>query len=342
MLKNLLLTKQKQEKIPAWFMRQAGRYLPEYIAVKNDLEKQGKGFFDMCDNPQIAAEITLQPMRRFDIDAAIIFSDILVIPRILGWKVEMLPKQGPVLELFQSLDDVKKLSLNQDLLDKTPNAIKIVKSINSLDLIGFAGAPFTVAMYMLMGGKIDGNKDAKKMIYQQGLLEILMPILIETTKVYLELQIEAGADVIKIFESHCGLLVGNSEYMQKYHIEPVKEIVDHLKNKYPQTPIILFPRGAAEYYESIVNNINIDGIALDESVDFVGMELIKKTGKVIQGNLDNYLLCYGSEKQIFEAVHKILNLVGDYPFIFNLGHGVLQYTDTAKIELVLKILRSLS
>ena len=335
MIKNLLTTKQKQQRTPAWFMRQAGRYLPEYMQIKNTIETKGGGFFEMCDDAKIATEITLQPIKRFNIDAAIVFSDILIVPRALSWKVEMLPKTGPKLDQFINLDDVEKLNINEELLGRTPQAIKMIKSQSSLDLIGFAGAPFTVAMYMLTGGKIDGNKDAKKMLYKEDLLDVLLPIIVETTKVYLSIQIEAGADIIKIFESHCGLLNGNDEFIDKYHIKPVQNIVNFLKNRYPQTPIILFPRGAGEHYEEIASKINVDCIAIDETVGKIGVEKLKKTGKVLQGNLDNYLVCYGTKKQIEYGVDKVLNLMGDYPFIFNLGHGILQHTNPDNINIIL-------
>ncbi len=337
MIQKLLITKQKQHKTPIWFMRQAGRYLPEYMKIKNEVEQNGGNFFTMCDNPEIATEITLQPIKRFtNIDAAIVFSDILIIPRALSWSVEMLSQSGPKLEKFHSMECFNRLNIDEKLLLNTPAAISLIKKQlpKNIDLIGFSGAPFTVAMYMMTGGKIEGNKDAKKMLYNSEILNKLISIIVETTKVYLSMQIESGADVIKIFESHCGLLTGNNEFIDEYHIKPVKQIVDFLKAKYPHIPIILFPRGAGWHYIDIATKINVDCIALDETVGTEMIELLKKTGKVLQGNLDNYLLCYGSKEQILHGLENIVKIMGDHPFIFNLGHGILPNTNPDSINYI--------
>ncbi len=333
---NTLLKKDKNSQPPIWVMRQAGRYLPEYREIRSGVSN----FLEMCYTPKFASEVTLQPIRRFGFDAAIIFSDILVIPDALGVKVEFVKNEGPKLGEFE-LKNLKPNNIKSHL-NPVFEALNIVKS--KLDsetaLIGFSGAPWTLACYMIEGG---GSKNFEKTRqvamrdpqYFSNLIEMLTSSIVE----YLSLQIKAGADVVKLFDSWAGVLP--PEQLRKWVIAPAKKIVLELKKLHPEIPVICFPRGIGLMYEEFSKEVGSQGLALDQNLEknWVRKTLQENLGQVVQGNLDNILLAFGSKEEIEKEVLNILEIFGNQPFIFNLGHGILPQTPIENVEFLMKLIR---
>lgn len=337
---NTLLKKEKFSTPPIWIMRQAGRYLPEYREIRSNVGN----FLDLCYNPKLASEVTLQPIRRFDFDAAIIFSDILVIPDALGIKVEFVKNEGPKLRKISTKEDLKKLKTQNIKKHLQPvfEALTLTKSRldKNKSLIGFSGSPWTLACYMIEGGSsknFDLTKETaiKNEEFFSELIEILTKAIIE----YLLLQIKAGADVVKLFDSWAGILPPTQ--LRKFVIEPAKKIVREIKKLHPQIPIICFPRGIGVMYEEFAAEVDSHGLAVDQnlSVKWIRKNLQEKSDSVIQGNLDNFLLAFGSKKEIEKEVLNIVENLSNRPFIFNLGHGILPETPIENVEMVLKLIR---
>jgi len=333
---NTLLKKEKFSNPPIWIMRQAGRYLPEYREVRSNV----KNFLDLCYNPKLACEVTLQPITRFNFDAAIIFSDILVIPDALGVKVEFVKNEGPKLGSFE-LQNLKIGNIAKHL-SPVFEAVELTKSKLEKDkaLIGFAGSPWTLACYMVEGG---GSKNFEKVRQtarqDEKFFSQLIEILTESVIEYLSLKIKAGADVVKLFDSWAGVLT--PAQLRKWVIEPTKKIVSEIKKRHPQTPIICFPRGIGVNYEEFARSVEPHAIALDQNVEkkWAKKNLQENLGQVVQGNLDNILLAFGSKKEIETEVLEILKTFGDQPFIFNLGHGILPETPIENVDFVLDLVR---
>ncbi len=337
-LVSVLMNKEKFSSPPVWIMRQAGRYLPEYLAVRSDV----KNFLDLCYNPKLAAEVTLQPIRRFDFDAAIIFSDILVIPDALGVKVEFVKNEGPKLGNFE-LKNLKIKNIEKHL-SPVFEALELTKSKLSEDkaLIGFSGAPWTLACYMIEGGGSKNFENARRFAIEKEqefsqLIEILTQSVIE----YLLLQIKAGVDVVKIFDSWAGVLPEGE--LQKWVFNPAKKIIAEIKKNHPEIPVIYFPRGIGVNYEKFAEEVVPHGLALDQTIEknWAKKNLQQKLGQVIQGNMDNFLLAFGKKSEIEKEVVEILESFGDHPFIFNLGHGILPHTPIENVEILLKIIRKI-
>ena len=345
-MKKLLKTIQGEKfKIPPiWMMRQAGRYLPEYRKIR----ASANNFLDLCYNSKLASEITIQPITRFGFDGAILFSDILVIPDALGVKVEFVKNEGPKLQKI--LDEQSLLSLNlnniENHLERVFETIEITKS--KLDkkttLIGFSGSPWTIATYMIEGGGSKNFENVRTLaICNPQFFQKLTDILVESISIYLIKQIEAGVDVIKLFDSWAGILPEGE--FKKWVINPNQRIIENVRKKYPQIPIILFTRGAGVLYQDVAINIankfeNIV-LAIDQNLPKKwAKEILQDKHKVtIQGNLDNILLASGNLEEIEKEVLEISNNFGDKPFIFNLGHGVLPHTPIENVERVLRVLR---
>jgi uroporphyrinogen decarboxylase len=329
---NILSKKEIYKNPPVWIMRQAGRYLPEYREVRSGVSN----FLDLCYNPKLASEVTLQPIRRFGFDAAIIFSDILVIPDALGVKVEFVKNEGPKLGKFE----LNQLNTNNIEKHLTPVFETLSLTRSKLDkdkaLIGFCGAPWTLACYMIEGGGSKNFENVRRFaIEREEEFSKLIEILTKSVIQYLSLQIEAGADIVKIFDSWAGVLPPKE--LQKWVINPTKRIVLEIKNKHPQTPVIAFPRGVGTSYKEYASEVNPSAIALDQNVDRKWVK--ENISCVLQGNLDNFLLAFGSKSEIEKAVLEILENFSDKPFIFNLGHGILPQTPIENVELVLKLIR---
>jgi uroporphyrinogen decarboxylase len=333
---NVLTKKEIQKNPPIWVMRQAGRYLPEY----RELRANAKNFLEFCYSPKQASEVTLQPIKRFDFDAAIIFSDILVIPDALGVKVEFVKNEGPKLGEF----DLKNLKITniKNHLSPVFEALELTKSKLSKDkaLIGFCGAPWTVACYMIEGG---GSKNFEKTrelaLRDEAFFGELIEILTQSSIEYLSLQINAGADVVKIFDSWAGILPPTE--LQKWVINPAKKIVTELKKLHPEIPVICFPRGIGISYEQFAKIVEPQGLALDQTVNKVWAKKVlqQECRQVVQGNLDNFLLAFGSKDQIKKEVLDVLETFSDAPYIFNLGHGILPQTPIENVELMVKLVK---
>jgi len=338
---NIINKKEILPSPPIWIMRQAGRYLPEYRQIRSEVN----GFLDLCYNSKLASEVTLQPIKRFDFDAAIIFSDILVIPDALGLKVDFVKNEGPILQKITNEKDLEKLNTKNIVNHLQPvfENLKLTRAAleKNKTLIGFSGSPFTMACYMIEGGS-SKNFDLvrKTAIKNPQLFAKLIDILTDSVVIYLREQIKSGADVVKLFDSWAGILPEN-EFI-KWVIEPTKKIVTKIREEFPKTPVICFPRGASVLYKNFVQEVAPDVVAVDQNLpkSWIKENLQKDLGVIIQGNLDNQLLAYGSKAEIEKEVREILKTFGNYPFIFNLGHGILPETPIENVELVLKIVRS--
>lgn len=319
---------------PIWFMRQAGRYMPEYALIR----KKMKNFLDLCYNKDNVVEVTLQPIKRFDLDFAIIFSDILVLPDSMGWDVRFEEGIGPVLEQFKSHKDFLKLQSNCDKLNIVYEAISKTKDKlpKTVPLIGFAGSPWTVVSYLLEGRGKHQFVHSKKFIYQnRNLTEELIDLISEKTAIHLINQIKAGADIVQLFDSWSGVLSG-TEY-ERFVIEPTVKIISTVKKVFPDIPVIGFPKGSGFLYEKYINETGIDCVGIDQ---YVPIDLMKKwqSKLVVQGNLDPVLLLT-DKKIIASKVDSILNNISRDNFIFNLGHGILPETPVENVEFLVNYVR---
>lgn len=319
-----------QTTAPFWLMRQAGRYLPEY----RELRKQAGSFLDLCFNPDFAAEVTLQPIRRFDMDAAIVFSDILVIPHALGQKLDFVEGEGPSLGALdiESLSyDAKKLEPVFETLRRVRRALPPEKT-----LIGFAGAPWTVACYMVDGQGDGAFNKTKSFAYKNPeAFDQLIARIVDATVPYLVGQSKAGADVVQLFDSWAGLLP--EPYFTRWVIQPAQEIVQRLQQSVPGLPVIGFPRGAGALYKSYAADVNVHAVGIDTQtpMDWAVREC---PGKCLQGNLDPLLLLEGG-KALEENTLRILRAAQGRPFIFNLGHGIIKETPPDHVAQLARIIR---
>jgi len=323
---------------PVWLMRQAGRHLPEYHEVR---AKAGN-FLDLCYTPELAAEVTLQPVRRYGLDAAIVFSDILVIPHALGQKVEFVEGTGPVLEPVRSLQDLGRLnpSATRAKLDLVYEVVAKVRQRlpDEVGLIGFCGAPWTVATYMVGGGGRAGDRDAAETWAKADVAGFgaLIERLVDASVEYLCGQVAAGADVLQVFDTWAGRLSGDA--FQRWVIEPTEAIVAGVRERHPRVPIIGFPLGAGAAIPAYVAQCGVDGVSCDATVplDFIARELSGRV--VVQGNLEPQLLLAGGLEMERQA-EKILAALSGKPFIFNLGHGVLPQTPPQHVARLVKLVR---
>ena len=308
-----------------WFMRQAGRYLPEF----RDIRSQNQNFINLCLNSELSSKITLQPIKRFNLDSAIIFSDILMVPYALNQKVEFLKNHGPALEEF----NFKKF-LNNDKISFSQKLHPVYKAIQKtrekLDkkksLIGFIGAPWTLLIYMLRA-KVDKNEINYKMIKAKEFeVNLILDKLHDYLCTHIENQVNAGADVIQIFDSWAGLISPSD--LPNFCYIPNLKIVDFCKEK--KIPVICFPKGINRNYKEFNNVVKPNGISLDYDLD---PNWIKEnlSNVVFQGGLDPKVL-FSDEKELLSAAKKYLDIFRDVPYIFNLGHGLLPETDPDKVR----------
>jgi uroporphyrinogen decarboxylase len=322
---------------PIWLMRQAGRYLPEYRALR----RQAKTFLELCYTPALAAEATLQPIRRFDLDAAILFSDILVVADALGWRVSFEQGSGPKLEPLLGGKDVAGLrlaGLEQRLAPVYDALSRVRRSLpGQTALIGFAGAPWTLAAYMVEGGASAEFSAARAFAWRQpDVFGALIDLLSEAVVLHLGAQVEAGADAVQLFDSWAGILP--EPEFEAWCLAPTARIVTRLKARYPGLPVIAFPRGAGARYRDFLAAVPVDGLSLDTTVSLAwARDALPDV--CLQGNLDPAALLAGSEVACREA-RRIIDLLGDRPFIFNLGHGVLPETDPAAVAALVDHVKS--
>ncbi len=321
-----------QTPVPFWLMRQAGRYLPEYRALR----ATAGSFLNLCFNPEFAAEVTLQPIRRFDMDAAILFSDILVIPHALGQKLDFVEGEGPRLGEL----DVAKLSYDADKLSPVYETIRRVRRELAPDkaLIGFAGAPWTVACYMVDGQGGGEFTRTKTYAYKNPeAFDALIAKVVDATVTYLVAQARAGADALQLFDSWSGLLP--EPYFTRWVIKPSQEIRSRVAKECLQVPMIGFPRGAGGLCQRYAEQTGFDGIGLDTQVPLDWAVSNFGKGRCLQGNLDPVLLLTGGAA-LEQGVRNILDAVRGQPFIFNLGHGVIKETPPEHVALLAKTIRS--
>ncbi len=340
MTKKLLrtLAGERTDVPPVWMMRQAGRHLPEYRATR----ARAGDFLALCYTPELAAEVTLQPIRRYDLDAAILFADILLVPNALGLEVRFVEGDGPRLATVTTRADLGALRTPDaihDHLAPVYDTLRIVsgKLPSNTALIGFAGAPWTVATYMIAGKGTPGQGPAHALKTEQpGLFEALIEHLTDTTISYLSAQIEAGAEVVKLFDSWAGSLRG--EDFENYAVEPTRRIVSALKARHPDASVIAFPREAGQRYEGFARRTGVDCVALDNSVDPVwAARHVQKDGPV-QGNLAPHLLVAGGDALIRET-RSILKAFKAGPHVFNLGHGITPDANPDNVHLMIETVR---
>lgn len=333
---------------PVWLMRQAGRYLPEFRAWR---EKES--FLTRCMTPDIATELTLQPIRRYGMDGAILFSDILILPWALGQKLDFIAGEGPVLDPIRKKDDLLKLDLSQ-LLKVTQPVMQALKQIKTAlndknaigyappghtTLLGFAGSPFTVACYMVEGkGSRDFQTTKRIMFEDTAFFDELMVVLVNTTTNMLKEQIASGADAVMLFDSWAGLL--SPFWFRRYVIEPTKKIVSEIKATYPDVPIIGFPRQAGLITVEYARETGLDAIGADTGVDLPFLRKLLPDSVALQGNLDPISLLTGGKIMEDEIKNICLSMKGT-PYIFNLGHGVLPQTAPEHVAHLREVIRQL-
>ena len=324
---------------PIWVMRQAGRYLPEY----RKLRAKAGDFLSLCYNSELAAEVTLQPIERFKLDAAIIFADILLIPQALGSELSFLEGEGPRLSRISNKNDILKLKPANSIhehLAPIYNTVSLVAEQLSpkVALIGFAGAPWTVATYMIAGKGTKDQGPAHKFLKEdKDSFEMLINLLTEATILYLSKQIDAGAEVIKIFDSWAGSLKG--EDFVNYAIIPIKKIITALNKLHPDVPIIAFPREAGLKYIDFANETGANCIAIDHSVDPEWAATNLQIDSCIQGNLNPKHMVTGG-KALLQETTKILDCFSNGPHIFNLGHGITPDGKPENLQLMIDKIRS--
>jgi uroporphyrinogen decarboxylase len=326
---------------PVWLMRQAGRYLPEYRATR----AEAGSFLDLCYRPDLACEVTLQPIRRYGFDAAILFADILLVPHGLGRKLWFATGEGPRLEPLTTAEEVAALAGDPGLHDHlAPVYETVARLVAALPaetaLIGFAGAPWTVATYMIAGRGKDEQAGAKALMREAPeVFAALMARLTDATAAYLIRQIEAGADAVKIFDSWSGALSADPDAFARWSHAPIVAIAERVRAAAPETPIIAFARGATpEQTEALAQEPAIAGVAIDETMDLGFARERLQPHAAVQGNLDPALLRAGGAPMT-EAVARIVAALGDGPFIFNLGHGITPEVDPAHVGELVAALR---
>ena len=320
---------------PMWMMRQAGRYLPEYRALRTD---KG-GFLDLVYDSEAAAEVTIQPLRRFDFDAAILFSDILIVPHAMGQHLQFLAGEGP--HLSPRLADAKLEDLTPvyERFEPVYETVRQVKAALAPEqtMLGFAGSPWTVATYMVNG---EGSKDqnvTRRIAYQDpSRFQILIDALVDVSVDYLAGQIEAGADAVQLFDSWAGSL--SPEQFDRWVVAPNKAIVDKLRVRCPEAVVIGFPKGAGGKLLAYAQGTGVDALGLDETVDPVWANAILPANLPVQGNLDPLALMAGGET-LTKAVNRVLGAFEGRPHVFNLGHGIDKDTPIAHVEAMVKTVR---
>ncbi|MEM9751079.1 MAG: uroporphyrinogen decarboxylase [Pseudomonadota bacterium] len=323
---------------PVWLMRQAGRYLLEYRATR----AEAGSFLDLCYNPELATEVTLQPIRRYGFDAAILFADILLVPQAVGQTLTFEAGEGPVLSPPLDPEGLKSLSLDgmHDQLSPIYETVKLLRERlpHETPLIGFAGAPWTVATYMIAGRGTKAPADLRVNAYRHpGFVEALIELLTEATTAYLVRQIEAGVQAVQLFDTWAGGLP--PELFQRFCVAPVAAISAALKKDYPDIPIIAFPRGAGPAYRDVAALPTIDAVGLDVSVPLQWAKEYLAPHGAIQGNLDPLALL-GEEAELVRAVEAVLEGLKGAPAIFNLGHGITPEASPEAVSALLRVIRN--
>jgi uroporphyrinogen decarboxylase len=330
-----VLKGERRDPPPMWLMRQAGRYLPEYRALR---ATKG-GFLELAYDPEAAAEITLQPLRRFAFDGAILFSDILVVPHAIGMDLTFVAGEGPRLAPPMSGASLGDLEPKMERLDPIYETVRRVKAELKPEttFLGFAGSPWTVATYMIAGQGSREQAEARQLGYSDpGKMDAILDSVARVTVDYLSRQIEAGVDAVQLFDSWAGSL--SPVQFERYVIARTAWIVDQVRQRHPETPIIGFPKGAGGKLRAYAAETGVDAIGLDETVDPAWAARELPEGLPVQGNLDPLALVAGGEA-LKNAVARILDALGDRPHIFNLGHGIQQVTPIEHVELLVSLVK---
>ena len=323
---------------PIWLMRQAGRYLPEYRAVR---ERAG-GFLALCYTPELAAEVTLQPIRRFGFDAAILFADILVVPHALGQSVRFLEGEGPRLDPVRTATDVGALGAGNTEAKFAIIAETVARVRRDLPaataLIGFCGSPWTVATYMVGGRGSPDQADARLLAYRDpAVFARLIELLTQVSTAYLDAQIRAGADCVQLFDSWAGSLPDDE--FRRWVVEPTRTMVASLKVKHPRVPVIGFPRGAGSKTARYVAETGVDAVGCDTSLPLAMMRHELAPLAAVQGNLDPLLLVAGGAA-LEARVRDIRQAMAGQRFIFNLGHGIVPQTPPEHVARLVELVRA--
>ena len=332
------LAGETQKVPPIWMMRQAGRYLPEYRATR----AQAGDFLSLCYNPDLAAEVTLQPIRRYGFDAAILFADILLVPQALGADLWFVTGEGPRLSTITSqadFDALKSVDAIHETLSPIYETVRILSRELPSDttLIGFAGAPWTVATYMIAGrGTPDQGPAHALKAENRALFSALIDVLTEATIDYLDQQIQAGAEVVKIFDSWAGSLSGQD--FQEFSVAPARRITQAIKAKHPNVPVIGFPREAGDGYIGFHKATGVDCVALDNSVSATWAAEHVQVDGCVQGNLASSHMVTGGQALVDET-REIVAAFSGGPHIFNLGHGITPDADPENVALMIETVR---
>jgi uroporphyrinogen decarboxylase len=331
-----VLTGHKAERRAIWFMRQAGRYLPEYRKVR----EQAGSFLELCYSPKLAAEVTLQPLRRYDLDAAIIFADILVVPHAMGNGLSFVEGEGPRLETVRSNTDLLRLKsgFRSVQFESVAASINLVRRDldPKISLIGFCGAPWTVASYMVEGGSSE-RELARKIAYQkEPWFKELISRLVKSSIEYLCTQIEAGADVVQIFDSWAGELPG--ELLTEYCIEPIRDVIAGVKARFPAIPIIVFAKGAGYRHGEVYLKSKCHAVGIETEATLEFIQSVLPADAVVQGNLDPLLLLCDDDV-VRNHTLKLVKSISKDRHIFNLGHGIKPQTNPEILTTVVKTIR---
>lgn len=322
---------------PVWLMRQAGRYLPEY----RETRAKAGSFLDLCYTPELAEEVTLQPIRRFGFDAAILFADILLVPHALGVSLDFVEGEGPRLSPVREREALRRLrpvdEIDETLAPVYETVSRLSRSLPAeTALIGFAGAPWTVATYMVAGRGTPDQGPARRWMYSdEDGFTALIDRIIEATIHYLDRQIAAGAEAVMLFDSWAGSLA--PDMFARYSIEPARRIASALRERHPAVPFIGFPRGAGAMYAQFAAETGVQGIGLDAQVP-LGWAREVLPGVALQGNLDPMLMVVGGEPLVNRA-RAICETMAGAPHIFNLGHGITPDADPRNVDLLLRTIR---
>lgn len=330
-----VLKGERRDPPPMWLMRQAGRYLPEYRALRAD---KG-GFLELVYDPAAAAEITLQPLRRFDFDGAILFSDILIVPYAMGQKLWFEAGEGPRLAPRLAEARLRDLKPEIERLNPIYETVRLVKAQlePSTTFLGFAGSPWTVATYMINGQGSREQAEARMLGYSDpAKMDALLDMIARVTVDYLSGQIEAGVDAVQLFDSWAGSL--SPRQFERFVVARNAWIVSELRKRHPDTPIIGFPKGAGGKLGAYARETGVDAIGLDETVDPFWANRELPQGMPVQGNLDPLALLTGGEA-LSDAVSRILDALGHRPHIFNLGHGIIKETPIDHVEQLVALVK---
>ena len=331
-----VLRGERRDPVPMWMMRQAGRYLPEY----RQLRQEKGSFLELVYDPESAAEITLQPLKRFpELDAAILFSDILIVPFAIGQNLTFISGEGPRLTprlIDAALDDLTAYPARLDPIYETVRKVKAALGADKT-LIGFSGSPWTVATYMVAGQGSRDQSEARRLAYADpARFSEIVERIEAVTLDYLSGQVEAGAEAVQLFDSWAGSL--SPAHFEQWVVAPTKRLVEALKSRHPDVPIIGFPKGAGGKLAAYAAGTGVSAIGIDETVDVAWAAKELPDGLPVQGNLDPLALLAGGVP-LTDAVARILDAVAGRPHIFNLGHGILQDTPIGHVEQLIALVK---